>query len=141
MPSRRRPLRRRTSWANPVLAQLLFWRPIPGYQPTDDAFAPAVAIVKLLKRTLRQANRRGEIGARLPRMSPSAVLSELPFGVSSLEVRPFPEGRNPSPVLAADRAISTAADGRDVDVDVGASIGATDAQPLPLVFLRGAGAA
>lgn len=26
--------------ANPVLAQLLFWRPVPGYQPSAEAFAP-----------------------------------------------------------------------------------------------------
>src|SRR5579875_1928394 len=29
-------------WAvdNPVLAQLLFWRPVPGFRPSADAFAP-----------------------------------------------------------------------------------------------------
>ena len=26
--------------ANPVLAQLLFWRPVPGFQPSAEAFAP-----------------------------------------------------------------------------------------------------
>jgi AcrR family transcriptional regulator len=35
-------------WAvsHPVLAQLLFWRPVPGFQPTADAFAPALEIIQ-----------------------------------------------------------------------------------------------
>lgn len=73
----------RWAWDNPVLAQLLFWRPIPGYQPTDDAFAPAVGIVKILKGTLRQASRRGQIGARAASDHALAVLSVLHFGLLS----------------------------------------------------------
>jgi hypothetical protein len=38
--------------ANPVPAQLLFWRPVPGYQPSAEAFAPAMQIIDLLRSAL-----------------------------------------------------------------------------------------
>src|ERR1700761_7187493 len=41
--------------AHPVLAQLLFWRPIPGYEPSAEAFAPALEIVDLLRGALAEA--------------------------------------------------------------------------------------
>ena len=34
----------RWSIANIAYAQLLFWRPVPGFQPSDDAYAPAVEL-------------------------------------------------------------------------------------------------
>jgi len=50
--------------AHPVLAQLLFWRPVPGYQPSPEAFAPALEIVALLRGALTDAAARGqELGA------------------------------------------------------------------------------
>jgi len=51
-------------WAveNPVMAQLLFWRPIPRYEPTPEAFGPAVRIVELLRAGLEDAAGRGELG-------------------------------------------------------------------------------
>src|SRR5690242_8902878 len=37
-------------WAveNPALAQLLFWRPVPGFAPTAATFAPSVALMDQL---------------------------------------------------------------------------------------------
>jgi AcrR family transcriptional regulator len=34
----------RWSVEHPAYAQLLFWRPAPGFRPSDDAYAPAVAL-------------------------------------------------------------------------------------------------
>ena len=50
-------------WAvsHPVLAQLLFWRPVPGFQPTADAFAPALEIIDQLRRALRDAAAAGQV--------------------------------------------------------------------------------
>ena len=47
--------------ANPVLAQLLFWRPVPGYHPSAEAFGPALLIVDLLRGALADAAARGQI--------------------------------------------------------------------------------
>ena len=59
--------------ANPVLAQLLFWRPVPGYQPSAEAFAPAGQIVDLLRSALADAAAR-------PGME---LLSIMHFGIIS----------------------------------------------------------
>src|SRR5438046_9749853 len=32
---------------NQALAQLLFWRPVPGFEPSPEAFAPSEAIPRL----------------------------------------------------------------------------------------------
>src|SRR6201995_4990852 len=47
--------------ANPILAQLLFWRPVPGYQPSAEAFAPAMQIIDLLRSALQDAAARGQV--------------------------------------------------------------------------------
>ncbi len=47
--------------ANPVLAQLLFWRPVPGYKPLAEAFAPAMQIIDLLRSALADAAARGQV--------------------------------------------------------------------------------
>ena len=48
--------------ANPVLAQLLFWRPVPGFRPSPDAFAAADEVVELLRGGLRDAVAAGQLG-------------------------------------------------------------------------------
>jgi AcrR family transcriptional regulator len=35
------------SLAHPAYTQLLFWRPVPGFTPTPEAYAPAVELVEL----------------------------------------------------------------------------------------------
>ncbi len=47
MPSSRWP-----AVANPILAQLLFWRPVPEYHPSTEALAPALLIIDLLRSAL-----------------------------------------------------------------------------------------
>ena len=41
-------------WAieHPVQAQLMFWRPVPGFEPSPDAYAPAVALWELTRTRL-----------------------------------------------------------------------------------------
>jgi AcrR family transcriptional regulator len=64
MPALRTGLRSLGRWAvdNPVLAQLLFWRPVPGFQPSPDAFAAADEVVALLRSALRHAVDTGQLG-------------------------------------------------------------------------------
>src|SRR5438270_12074158 len=33
--------------ANPAIAQLLFWRPIPSFEPTPESMAPSIETVRL----------------------------------------------------------------------------------------------
>ncbi|ALE04937.1 hypothetical protein AL755_04615 [Arthrobacter sp. ERGS1:01] len=47
------------SQANPVAAELLNWRPVPGFVPTAEAYAPSQAIVAELHARLTLAVERG----------------------------------------------------------------------------------
>lgn len=70
-------------WAvdHPVLAQLMFWRPLPGFRPSSDAFAPALEIVRLLREALVQAAAAGELHPDAASDAAMDLLSVLHFGV------------------------------------------------------------
>ncbi|GAA4947653.1 AcrR family transcriptional regulator [Nonomuraea thailandensis] len=46
---------------NQVLAQLLFWRPVPGFSPSPESYAPALAIHEHFAALIRDAVSRGEL--------------------------------------------------------------------------------
>jgi Tetracyclin repressor-like, C-terminal domain len=78
--------------ANPVLAQLLFWRPVPGFRPSPDAFAAAHEIVELLRGGLRDAVAAGQLAPTAASERALALLSTLHFGVLSQHLANDPEG-------------------------------------------------
>lgn len=51
-------------WAldHPALAQLLFWRPVPSFEPTPEAMAPSVEMVRLERQALADAAAAGQLG-------------------------------------------------------------------------------
>ena len=69
--------------ANPVLAQLLFWRPVPGYQPSAEAFAPTGQIVDLLRSALADAAACGQVHPDAATDAGMELLSIMHFGVIS----------------------------------------------------------
>jgi AcrR family transcriptional regulator len=69
--------------ANPVLAQLLFWRPVPGYQPSAEAFAPARQIIDLLRSALADAAARGQVHPDAATDAGMDLLSIMHFGIIS----------------------------------------------------------
>ena len=52
-------------WAleHPVYTQLLFWRPVPGFNPSPEAYAPAVELVELSRERFAELQRRGLLRA------------------------------------------------------------------------------
>ena len=50
-------------WAveNPALAQLLHWRPVPGFEPSPEAFAPSLRDRDRVRDEFAEAVRRGEL--------------------------------------------------------------------------------
>src|SRR3954470_21758720 len=54
-----------TKWSleHPAYTQMLFWRPVPGFAPSEDAYAPALALVELSNDFFRALQQRGLIGA------------------------------------------------------------------------------
>lgn len=51
-------------WAltNRALAQLLFWRPVPSFEPTEEALVPSVAMIDLQRAALADAVAAGQLG-------------------------------------------------------------------------------
>lgn len=60
-------------WAvgNPALAQLLYWRPVPGFEPTAATFAVSVRLMDQLSAAFAAAVRAGEL-------HPDAASAEAP---------------------------------------------------------------
>ena len=52
-------------WAieHPAYTQLLFWRPVPGFAPSAEAYAPAVEMVELTRERFTSLQERGVIRA------------------------------------------------------------------------------
>ena len=72
-------------WAtqHPTLAQLLFWRPVPGFEPSPDAFAPSLDMVDLFRQHLHEAADLGQIEAELASEETLGLLSVVAAGVRS----------------------------------------------------------
>lgn len=51
----------RWSMQNQVLSQLLFWRTIPGFEPSSEAFAPALEAMQDLRLQLQAAVDEGQL--------------------------------------------------------------------------------
>jgi AcrR family transcriptional regulator len=45
--------------ASPAYSQLLFWRPVPGFEPSPEAYAPAVELLEAAHRQFVQLQERG----------------------------------------------------------------------------------
>lgn len=76
------------SWvlANPVLAQLLFWRPVPGFEPSARAYAPAVRLVELTREALGAAVDAGQLAPGAATDDGVALYSVLWAGVISQQL-------------------------------------------------------
>lgn len=48
--------------AHPALAQLLFWRPVPGFEPSDAAMAPSIEMVQTLRAAFADAIAAKQLG-------------------------------------------------------------------------------
>ena len=51
-------------WAldHPATAQLLFWRPVPSFEPTPEAMAPSIEMVQLQRQALADAVAARQLG-------------------------------------------------------------------------------
>jgi AcrR family transcriptional regulator len=48
---------------NPAIAQLLFWRPVPSFEPTAEAMAPSLEMIQLQRQALADAVIAGDLGS------------------------------------------------------------------------------
>jgi AcrR family transcriptional regulator len=73
----------RWSLANRPVAQLLFWRPVPSFEPSDEAMAPSVEMVSLQRQALADAVAAGELGPGADSDEAVYLISTLISGVLS----------------------------------------------------------
>ena len=69
-----------------VIAQLLNWRPVPGFTPSADAFAPSIEFVEEVRTLLRAAADRGELHPDAAADEGTALWSVLVAGVMSQQL-------------------------------------------------------
>jgi len=48
--------------ANSPIAQLMFWRPVPSFEPGPDSMAPSIEMVQLQRHALADAAASGQLG-------------------------------------------------------------------------------
>lgn len=71
----------RWAFAHPATAQLLFWRPVPRFEPTAAAFAPSVEMVRLQRQALADAAAAGQLGPGADSDEALCVVSVFVSGV------------------------------------------------------------
>ncbi len=76
----------RGAMANPVVAQLLSWRPVPDFTPSADAFRPSVDMVGIVRSTLRDAVASGELDAAADSDEGFALLSIVVAGAMTQQL-------------------------------------------------------
>jgi AcrR family transcriptional regulator len=81
----------RWALANRAVAELLFWRPVPSFHPSEEAFAPSVEMVALQRGALAEAVARGQLGPEANDEGAVYVVSILIVGVLSQAFANEPE--------------------------------------------------
>jgi AcrR family transcriptional regulator len=76
--------------ANPTYAQLLFWRPVPGFVPSAEAYGPAVETVRLLEQLLAELQRMGLLRHDVPAEDMARAWTILMSGVTSQQLSNAP---------------------------------------------------
>jgi AcrR family transcriptional regulator len=88
----------RWSVQNAPYSQLLFWRPVPGFTPSPQAYEPAVRLVELAEGQVAQLQHRGLMRADMPAWQIHRDWTILLSGVISQQLsnaphESFEEGR------------------------------------------------
>lgn len=81
----------RWSAENPVLAQLMFWRTVPGFTPSEQAYAPALELRRDWGERVRAAVERGELGAGAAAEEGLDLLASLIAGMVSMQLSNEPD--------------------------------------------------
>ena len=89
--------------AHPAMAQLMFWRPVPSFEPTAEAMAPSVEMVRMQREALATAAASGQLGPGADSDEALYLTSVIVSGVAGQAIAnepglPWGEGRF-SPLL------------------------------------------
>ena len=75
-------------WAvdEPGLAALMFWRPIPGFEPSSESFAPARTLVDRCREDLATAVGRGQLASSGATDEAMRVFTSISAGISTQQM-------------------------------------------------------
>jgi AcrR family transcriptional regulator len=73
----------RWALANRAIAQLMFWRPVPSFEPSTEAFSPSVEMVALQRAAMADAVAAGQLGPEADSEEAVYLVSTLIVGVLS----------------------------------------------------------
>jgi hypothetical protein len=77
--------------SNPAYSQLLYWRPVPGFVPSEEAYAPAVAMVQQAIGVFRSLQQRGWIRSDVAAEDVFRDWTVITSGVSSQQMSNAPD--------------------------------------------------
>jgi len=83
----------RWALANRAIAQLMFWRPVPSFEPSADAFAPSLEMVALQRAAMADAVVAGQLGPEADSDEAVCLVSTLIVGVLSQAMANEPDLR------------------------------------------------
>lgn len=81
----------RWSLANRAVAELLFWRPVPSFEPSPEAFAVSMEMVELQRGALADAVAKGQLGSGANDDGAIFLVSTLIAGVLGQAIANEPE--------------------------------------------------
>ena len=73
----------RWALANRATAQLMFWRPVPKFEPSAEAFAPSIEMASLQRAAMADAVAAGQLGPEADSEDAVYLVSTLIVGVLS----------------------------------------------------------
>ena len=91
----------RFSLSNPVLAQLLFTRPVPGFVPSAAAYAPSLEVAQMLADSVADAVTAGDLDAGAATPEGVQLLIAITAGIIGQLAANHPEETEGGPLLAA----------------------------------------
>lgn len=72
--------------ANRALAELMFWRPVPSFEPSPEAFAPSVEMFALQRAALADAVARGQLAPEADSDEAVFLLGTMMNGVVGMAI-------------------------------------------------------
>ena len=82
----------RWSMLNPGLATLLFWRPVPGFEPSPTSYALAERLVERSRQDLATAARQGELAPHADSDETFRLFTSISAGLCSQQLANEPGG-------------------------------------------------
>jgi AcrR family transcriptional regulator len=76
---------------NPVLSQLLFWRTVPGFEPSPESFAPAAELLDDMRSRLQAAVDARQLASEAAGDDGVAIFTSLVAGVVSQQFANEPD--------------------------------------------------